>query len=192
MRRVHRSGMDSYSARANTIFCSFVTVLGTMAMLNHLTVFLPAFAAEPTGSIALNKVHDLTVNTYLNMDQSTLSFDISHNLTSEFNWNMNQLFVYVVASYNDTTNRRNEVTLWDRIVRNPSDAVFAAKHLMIEYPMRDQYRDLRGKDIRLHLRYRTMPITGLMYSKEIASTTFKAASEYFRDASAMAQQQRRM
>lgn len=173
--------MDSYSARANTIFCSFVTVLGTMAVLNHLTTWLPSFATTSTGSVHLNKVHDLTINTFLNMDQSVLSFDASHDLTSEFNWNMNQLFVYLVASYNSTSNRRNEVTLWDRIVTNKDEAVSAGKQLMIEYPLRDQGRELRGQDIRLDLRYRTMPITGLMYPKQLGSSVFKANNEYFRD-----------
>mmetsp|Transcript_95888 Transcript_95888/g.184246 ORF Transcript_95888/g.184246 Transcript_95888/m.184246 type:complete len:179 (-) Transcript_95888:158-694(-) len=173
--------MDTHSARANTIFCSFVTVLGTMAGLNHLTSYLPAFAPTPTAKVNLNKVHDLTVNTYLNMDQSTLSFDINHNLTSEFNWNMNQLFVYLVATYNSSSNVRNEVTLWDRIVSNEKEAMLSARQLMVEYPMRDQHKELRGQNIRLHIRYRTMPITGIMYTKEVGTTDFKAANEYFRD-----------
>uniref|UniRef100_A0A7S0A8Z6 Signal peptidase complex subunit 3 n=1 Tax=Pyrodinium bahamense TaxID=73915 RepID=A0A7S0A8Z6_9DINO len=173
--------MDSHSARANTIFCTFVTVLGTTAVLNHATAYLPEFAATPTGSVGLNKVHDLTVNTFLNMDQCTLSFNVSHNLTSEFNWNMNQLFVYLVATYNDTTNRRNEVTLWDRIATSREEALLSAKQLMIEYPMRDQYKELRGRDVRLHVRYRTMPITGIMYEKEVGSAKFRQNSEYFRD-----------
>mmetsp|Transcript_36743 Transcript_36743/g.114427 ORF Transcript_36743/g.114427 Transcript_36743/m.114427 type:complete len:187 (+) Transcript_36743:81-641(+) len=173
--------MDSHSARANTIFCSFVTVLGTMAVANHATAYMPRFKATPTASVALNKVHDLTVNTYLNMDQCLLSFNVSHNLTSEFNWNTNQLFVYLVASYNETSNRRNEVTIWDRIVTNPEEALLSSNGLMIEYPLRDQFKELRGRDVRLHLRYRTMPITGLMYMKEVGSAQFKQKDEYFRD-----------
>jgi len=155
--------------------------MGTMAGLNHMTSYMPSFQPTPTGSVALHKVNDLTVNTYLNMDQSTLSFDLNHNLTSEFHWNMNQLFVYLVASYNSTSNVRNEVTIWDRIVSNADEAMLAARQLMVEYPMRDQHRDLRGRTIRLHIRYRTMPITGIMYTKEIATSDFKAADDYFRD-----------
>mmetsp|Transcript_61053 Transcript_61053/g.145464 ORF Transcript_61053/g.145464 Transcript_61053/m.145464 type:complete len:182 (-) Transcript_61053:103-648(-) len=173
--------MESYSARSNTLFCTFVTVLGTTACLNHLTVLLlPSFAASPTGAVEVEKVHDLTMNQMLQMDQCTLSFNLDHNLTSEFNWNMNQLFVYVVATYNDTTNRRNEVTVWDRIVRSKDDALLSARKLRVEYPLRDQYKELRGKDVRLHLRYRTMPITGFMYPKEIASSDFQAPDKYFR------------
>lgn len=179
---VHRpSPCRPVTVRMNTIFCSFVTVLGSAATLNHLTTWLPQFRASPMAEVSLNKVHDLTVNTYLNMEQSTLSFNVSHDLSSEFNWNMNQLFVYVVASYNDTSNKRNEVTIWDRIVTNKEEAVFSWKSLMVEYPLRDQFRELRGKNINLHLRYRTMPITGLMYPKEVASCSFQAPKEHFRD-----------
>merc|ERR1712048_1432927 len=121
------------------------------------------------------------MGTYLNMDQATLSFNLTHDLTTEFNWNMNQLFVYMVASYNDTSNKRNEVTLWDRVVTNVEEATLSADKLMVEYPMRDQYKELKGRDIRLHLRYRTMPITGIMYEKEVAVGDFKAGEDYFRD-----------
>merc|ERR1719424_2162262 len=154
-----------------------------MAALNHMTSYLPAFQAHVTSSVSVNKVHDLTINTYLDMDQSTLSFDLNHDLTSEFHWNMNQLFVYLVASYNSTSNVRNEVTLWDRIVSNEEEAMLTARQLMVEYPMRDQHRELRGRNIRLHIRYRTMPIIGMMNIKELATADFKAADDYFRDSS---------
>merc|ERR1719222_804584 len=117
------------------------------------------------------------------MDQCMLSFDLQHNLSSEFNWNMNQLFVYIVASYNSTSNSRNEVTLWDRIAADPQEALLSTKQLNIEYLLRDQFNELRGRNIRLHIRYRTMPITGFMYTKEVGTVDFKAAQKYFHDSS---------
>jgi len=176
--------MDTYSARGNTIFCTFVTVMGAFAGLNHASSYLPAFAPVTSGSVAVNKVHDLTLNTYLNMDQSIFSFDLNHDLSKEFHWNQGQLFVYLVASYNSTSNVRNEVTLWDRIVSNEEEAMLTARQLMVEYPMRDQHKELRGRQIRLHVRYRTMPIVGVMYTKELVTSEFKSADEYFRDANA--------
>eukprot|EP00931_Biecheleriopsis_adriatica_P071318 TRINITY_DN45165_c0_g1_i1.p1 TRINITY_DN45165_c0_g1~~TRINITY_DN45165_c0_g1_i1.p1 ORF type:complete len:205 (+),score=43.45 TRINITY_DN45165_c0_g1_i1:137-751(+) len=176
--------MDGYSARGNTIFCTFATVMGTCAVLNHLSTWLPMerFDVKPVANININKVHDLTLNTYLNMEQSILSFNLTHDLSSEFHWNMNQLFLYVVATYNDTSsNRRNEVTIWDRIVRSTEDANFKKKAVMVEYPLRDQFRELRSQKVHLHLRYRTMPIVGIMYEKEVASSSFQIPGEYFRD-----------
>mmetsp|Transcript_96572 Transcript_96572/g.171695 ORF Transcript_96572/g.171695 Transcript_96572/m.171695 type:complete len:205 (+) Transcript_96572:69-683(+) len=179
--------MDSYSTRGNSIFCTFVTVLGTCAVLNHLTTFLPMerFETKPQATIELNKVHQMTLNTYLNQEESIFSFDLKYDLSTEFHWNMNQLFLYVVASYNDTTtNQRNEVTVWDKIVRNKEDAVFKKKNVLVEYPLRDEKRELKNRKVRLHLRYRTMPITGVMWEKEVARSSFQIPGEYFRDASA--------
>eukprot|EP00929_Paragymnodinium_shiwhaense_P016878 TRINITY_DN125569_c0_g1_i1.p1 TRINITY_DN125569_c0_g1~~TRINITY_DN125569_c0_g1_i1.p1 ORF type:complete len:196 (+),score=43.48 TRINITY_DN125569_c0_g1_i1:115-702(+) len=173
--------MDSYSSRGNTIFCTFVTVLGTCAALNHLTTWLPQFQTTQTGSIKLDKVWDLTPNNHYKADQCTLSFDMDMNLDSEFHWNMHQLFVYVVASYNETSNKRNEVTLWDDIATKENVGMFKKMNAqMVEYLLRDQYHDLRGKDVRLHIRYRTMPIVGLMYLKEIAVFDFKVPDDYVR------------
>merc|ERR1712151_761066 len=128
--------MDSYSARANSIFCTFVTVLGTFAAMNHLTTWLPQFEVKTTGKVALEKVQDLTGNTYYNQDQCTLSFSLDHDLSQEFHWNMNQLFLYLVAEYNTTANKRNEVTLWDDVITGFEEAKFKAKNMMVEYPLR--------------------------------------------------------
>mmetsp|Transcript_57637 Transcript_57637/g.122590 ORF Transcript_57637/g.122590 Transcript_57637/m.122590 type:complete len:181 (+) Transcript_57637:111-653(+) len=174
--------MDSYSSRANTIFCTFITVLGTTACLNHATSYLPNFQATPTAQVSLHRVHDLTVNTYLNMDQCTVSFAIQHDFTSEFHWNTKQLFAYLVASYNETSNKYNEVTIWDSIIKSSEEASIDTK-LLAKYPIRDQYTELRGRDVRLHLRYVTVPITGVMYTKEVAQADFKTQQEYFRDGS---------
>lgn len=173
--------MESYSTRANSIFVCFITVLGTMAVINHLTTYLPEFKASPTSTLAVEKVHDLNLNSHFQMDQSTLSFNLQYNFTSEFHWNMNQLFVYVVASYNHTTNVRNEVILWDDIIRNKEDAFLETTQFMVEYPLRDQYKELKGRDVRLHLRYRTMPITGIIYEKEVTVADFNLPNEYFRE-----------
>eukprot|EP00928_Gymnodinium_smaydae_P074301 TRINITY_DN57363_c0_g1_i1.p1 TRINITY_DN57363_c0_g1~~TRINITY_DN57363_c0_g1_i1.p1 ORF type:complete len:202 (+),score=60.75 TRINITY_DN57363_c0_g1_i1:99-704(+) len=176
--------MDSYSARANTIFCTFATVLGTAAFCNHMSSKLPNMQATPVATVKLNTVHDLTVNTYLGMDQSMFSFDYEHDLSTEFHWNMNMLFMYLVASYNDTSNVRNEVTIWDAIVADPVEAVAKREKMMVEYPLRDQFRELRGRKLDLQLRYRTMPITGVMGHKIVASSIFEVPKEYFRDESA--------
>lgn len=175
--------MDSYSNRGNTIFCTFVTVLGTFAALNHVTSYFPGAQADPKATLTSGVLSDLTVNGFLGADQATLSFNLEHDLSTEFNWNMNQLFVYLVASYNSTASKRNEVTLWDRVVTSKEQAVLSAKDLQVKYPLRDKGRELRGASIRLHLRYRTMPITGIMYTKEVATADFEMPAEYFRDPS---------
>lgn len=152
--------------------------------MNHLSTFLPMkqFDVQTSGTVKMHKIHDLIPNSHHACDQSVLSFNISHQLASEFHWNMNQLFVYLVATYNDTaSNMRNEVTLWDRIVRSTDAASFKQRSVKIEYPLKDQHKELRSHKVRLHLRYRTMPVVGLMHEKEVAVDNFQMPGEYFRD-----------
>lgn len=47
------------------------------------------------------------------------------DLTPLFNWNTKQLFLYLQAEYNDAKGTKNEVVIWDRIVRNKEDANLA-------------------------------------------------------------------
>lgn len=140
------------------------------------------FDVRTSGNVQLNMVHDLIPNSHLNSDQSFLSFHLNHNLSQEFHWNMNQLFLYLVVTYNDTaSNMRNEVTIYDKIIRSPEAARFKQRNLMNEYPLRDQFRELRDQKVRLHVRYRTMPIVGLMHEKEVAAVDFQMPDQYFRD-----------
>lgn len=50
---------------------------------------------------------------------------IRADLTPLFNWNTKQLFLYLQAEYNDAKGTKNEVVIWDRIVRNKEDANLA-------------------------------------------------------------------
>ena len=57
-----------------------------------------------------------TYNKHLKQDQAKLELSIAVDLTDEFHWNTNQLFVYVTASYVGKRNVRNDVQLWDDII----------------------------------------------------------------------------
>jgi len=133
-----------------------------------------------TASIEMSKIHDMTINAYMDSDQSNVSFDLEADFRELFHWNMNQLFVYVTASFETEKNKRNEVTIWDQIIQDKDEAVLSLKNVTNEYPIRDQYRSLRGRNIELIVNYRTMPITGLMHTHEAARSVFVSPNNYFR------------
>lgn len=171
--------MDSYATRGNTVFCTFTTCLGFFAALNYFSAKLYDTTAK--ADMKVHKIYDMTINSYLDSDQCSISLDIDHDLSSEFHWNMNQLFVYITANYETEANHRNEVTIYDTIVTNPEEAVGKLKDVMNEYPLRDQFRQLRGKNITLRMMYRTMPIVGQMHTKEAGTgVSFKSPDNYFR------------
>eukprot|EP00392_Amoebophrya_sp_AT5.2_P018436 g18971.t1 len=173
--------MDSYVNRLTTIFYTFVTAFGMASISNHLSSY--CFYPNPKAALSHVEVQDFTLNNYLKQEQATLSFDIEADFTSEFHWNQKQLFVYVLATYESESNELNEVIVWDDILRDKEDAVISKKNLEAKYPLRDQGKQLKNKKgAKLVMRYRTMPIIGLMDEKEVkeGQATFDMPSSYFR------------
>eukprot|EP00538_Stauroneis_constricta_P003604 CAMPEP_0119556056 /NCGR_PEP_ID=MMETSP1352-20130426/8113_1 /TAXON_ID=265584 /ORGANISM="Stauroneis constricta, Strain CCMP1120" /LENGTH=88 /DNA_ID=CAMNT_0007602947 /DNA_START=247 /DNA_END=510 /DNA_ORIENTATION=+ len=88
-------------------------------------------------------------------------------MTPAFHWNIKQLFVYVVASYETSTKVKNQVVIWDKIVEATSPKkIIEETNLFVKYGLVDQGKGLRDKDIQLQLMWDHMPITGLLYMGE--------------------------
>uniref|UniRef100_A0A7S4J3F9 Signal peptidase complex subunit 3 n=1 Tax=Odontella aurita TaxID=265563 RepID=A0A7S4J3F9_9STRA len=103
------------------------------------------------------------------VDRALLSFDIDVDLRPAFHWNIKQLFVYVVASYESDTNPNNQIVLWDKIVEavDPDDAkVIKQDNIFVKYALVDQMDELRGRDVKLQLMWDHMPLTGGLYKGE--------------------------
>ena len=54
-----------------------------------------------------------------------LIFFLFADLTPLFNWNTKQLFLYVQAEYTNAQGVKNEVVIWDKIVRSKEEANLA-------------------------------------------------------------------
>ena len=159
---------------------TFIYVLIAVGSLNHLTSYM--YDRSPTGSIAMSGVKDLTENRSLRADQANIAFTWSADFTSEFNWNSNQLFVYVVAEYETDKKKRNQVTLYDTILKSPKEAVIKNQTVVNEYPLRDQFKgQLFGKEVKLVVYYMRMPLYGFMEKKVLCeSEAFALPGEYKR------------
>jgi signal peptidase complex subunit 3 len=160
--------MDTYSNRASSLFTSFSTVLFTIASLSHLTSYF--YSPQPTASIALSSGATIEYTEYkpYKADQVKFDFDLSVDLTSENNWNVNQIYLFIVATYETTKNSKNEVVIYDRILRDVSEFKFSMKKIKNKYLLRDEFREtLAGKNIELVVRYQIMPIFGLLRIKEV-------------------------
>jgi hypothetical protein len=175
--------MDSYTNRGNTIFSCWTTCLGLFACLNHVTYY----SHEPTvtGSVEIAHLEDMTVNQQFDADQVNVALSINADLSSEFHWNMKLLFCYVVAEYETPKNGKNLVTIWDSPVKSVAKSKVALENMMNEYPIRDQFRLLKNRNITLYVRYRTVPITGFLHTKQLPSSSFSTPEKYFRKTDAV-------
>ena len=118
------------------------------------------------------------------VDRALLSFDIDADMGPAFHWNVKQIFVYVVASYETDSKVVNDVVIWDKIVENdspPETKRIAQENVFVKYALVDQGNELRGKDVTLKLMWDHMPITGFVYMDEQSAdttTSFVLPTEY--------------
>lgn len=96
------------------------------------------------------------------VDRALLSFDLKVDLAPAFHWNIKQLFVFVVAQY-ETDGRTNQVVLWDKIVEASDPKIIDESNVFVKYALVDQGTGLRGKNVKLQLRWDHMPITGFLH-----------------------------
>jgi signal peptidase complex subunit 3 len=173
--------MDSYSNRTSSIFTTFTTVLFTFATLNHLTYYF--HPTSPTATVRVSREHNLVFSEFKNYNAEQVKFDldISVDLRTEYSWNVNQLYLFVVASYETAKNTRNEVVVFDKILREKKDYKFDLKQQKVKYLLRDEFKNtLAGKKVTLAVKYQVMPVFGVMQMKEIqkASSELVVPKEY--------------
>lgn len=66
-------------------------------------------------------------------DLGFLTFDLQADLTSLFNWNVKELFLYLTAEYKTETNELNQVVLWDKILLRGENAALDFKNMNTKY-----------------------------------------------------------
>ncbi|EAS31064.3 microsomal signal peptidase subunit [Coccidioides immitis RS] len=123
--------MHSALNRAQGVFGFFTTVALVLGILTSLSVVL--HPANPVTSIKLSNIkvvkgrpHYYSVK---REEYAQIRFDLDADLSSLFNWNTKQLFVYVLASYPSTISSASapsknittttESIIWDTIIPAP-------------------------------------------------------------------------
>ncbi|CAK4076446.1 unnamed protein product [Aphanomyces euteiches] len=168
--------MHTVWTRANAIFTAAFTAMAIMCSLTTLTTFLHT-PAPVVHNLSLNQIHSLR-QFRDKTDRAVLSFDVDADLSSVFNWNVKQLFVYVVAEYVSATNVKNEVVVWDLIIPTRDEARIARVNENVKYFLADQYNELRGVDVQLKLKWDAMPVCGQLFQYGLGSTGFALPAKY--------------
>lgn len=108
-----------------------------------------------------------------------IDFDLQTDLSSLFNWNTKQIFVYLTAEYENSKNTTfNELTLWDKIITNPTDSVLDLKNVKSKYNVWDVNENLSGKNLNFKLNWNIQPWVGpLIYGQAEGETIFMIPSK---------------
>lgn len=110
-------------------------------------------------------------------ENSKLTFDLDADLTSLFNWNTKQVFVYLTAEYDGKTpSSSNRVTYWDKIITSKKDARFHVRQEKGKYSVWDVEKSFRGREANIKLEWNIQPWVGpLIYGEIDTGSTFKFA-----------------
>lgn len=85
------------------------------------------------------------------------------NVEPLFNWNVKQLFIFLVAEYRTQTNAVNQVVLWDKIIRRGENYDIHYERMNGKYPFWDDGFGLRNNDnVTLRFYWNIIPNAGLM------------------------------
>ncbi|KAG1685355.1 hypothetical protein DVH05_008459 [Phytophthora capsici] len=154
--------MYSVWTRANSVFFTSLMALAIMCTLTAISTFLHE-PAPVVRRLEMTKLHSLR-NYRDKADRATLSFDLDADLSTVFNWNVKQLFVYVVAEFESTSNARNQVVIWDKIVQTKEAAsLLQFQDEGVKYFLADQHDELRGANVTLSLEWDIMPVCGRLF-----------------------------
>ncbi|ODQ80328.1 hypothetical protein BABINDRAFT_35483 [Babjeviella inositovora NRRL Y-12698] len=94
-------------------------------------------------------------------ENSKIKFDIDTDLSSLFNWNTKQVFVYLTATYpGKSPESSNRVTYWDKIITDPKDAKLSLKSVRGKYSVYDREFSFRERNATLALEWNIQPWIG--------------------------------
>jgi len=88
-----------------------------------------------------------------------MTIDIDVDMTPVFEWHVKQVFFFVMVEYKGLSKRRNQVVIYDTIIRDKDQALISREGI-VKYPLIDESEDLRDVSVRLRLGYEIFPQFG--------------------------------
>lgn len=169
--------MHNILNRLNAIFFFSVTTLICLGFMSAFTMIVhPGVVAMPKAPEVRELVQLRKIS---QQDRAYFTFDMDVDLTPVWNWNMHELFVMVTADYSTPDTPRNEVVVWDKIIRSQENCTLKLYDEKIKYPLSGQKDELRGQNFTLHVRWDSIPITGSLYFGDAApSAPFSLPKRY--------------
>ncbi|CAF1114197.1 unnamed protein product [Adineta steineri] len=173
--------MHSFLSRLNTLFAFTISVLAVLTIGVFVSTYFEKY--HETVSIGVNKpivkhMTDYSANRKKN-DLGVLQLNLDMNLNQLFDWNVKQLFLYLIAEYVTPTNSLNQVVLWDKIIRRGENARIYLHDIATKYYFWDDGENLRSNNVTLSLAWNIIPNAGrLLHVPANGSTSFIFSDQY--------------
>jgi len=95
-------------------------------------------------------------------EYATIKFDLDADLSTLFNWNTKQLFVYITATYPGKTYPKNEAVIWDLIIPSKSDSILSLKNTRSKYNIHDITGEFNLRNATLEFFWNVQPHVGVL------------------------------
>ncbi|KAJ2961718.1 hypothetical protein NQZ79_g3025 [Umbelopsis isabellina] len=162
------SSMYNLSQRANTAFSLASTVLFSILGLVAAISFLTGYGSPSSANVQVKNIRVVQSRygpDYYDYGRKTsefgvIKFDLDADLSDLFNWNTKQLFVSVVAEYETKTHNKNQVVIWDKIIRNKESAKLSLRNVPNKYALIDFSQKWRKQQAQLSLHWDVTPWVG--------------------------------
>uniref|UniRef100_A0A915PCV6 isopentenyl-diphosphate Delta-isomerase n=4 Tax=Meloidogyne TaxID=189290 RepID=A0A915PCV6_9BILA len=155
--------MHSIWSRGNTIFAFTLTVLSAVTLMAFLTSMFAVKSVKVEISAANPRIRSMSdyTNEEGKSDLAMVSLNIHADMSPIFNWNVKQLFIFLVAEYSTMKNVINQVVLWDKIVKRPDSQVILEESIHPKYYFLDDGSNLLShQNVTLILKWNIVPNAG--------------------------------
>nr|CDS32113.1 signal peptidase complex subunit 3 [Hymenolepis microstoma] len=158
--------MHSVFARISALSALTGSTMSALMIATFLsTVFIDKTIPAEMGvsNVFVQVAEDFTASYPTRNDLGRLRMDIQADVSSLFNWNVKQLFVFLAAEYKTPTNEVNQVVLWDKIIRRGENYKIQYKRMNGKYPFFDDGFGLKDNDnVTLKFYWNIIPNAGFM------------------------------
>lgn len=170
--------MHAIGPRVNVFFTHLMTMLFILVSIGSSMSYLQLKASQPDVTVGISELSFLRKLYKERCDQAYVKFELLADFSKMWSWNINHMYVYVVAEYESPTHPRNEVVVWDAIVSHRNQSVIHRKGQYNKYSLKDHGYGLRGAEVTLKFKYNILPYMGPLFYGESGQTTFTVPSNY--------------
>uniref|UniRef100_A0A8C3DRT4 Signal peptidase complex subunit 3 n=1 Tax=Corvus moneduloides TaxID=1196302 RepID=A0A8C3DRT4_CORMO len=157
--------MNTVLSRANSLFAFSLSVMAALTFGCFITTAFKERSVPvriAVSRVTLKNVEDFT-GPRERSDLGFVTFDITADLQSIFDWNVKQLFLYLSAEYSTKNNALNQVVLWDKIMLRGDNPRLSLKDMKSKYFFFDDGNGLKGnRNITLTLSWNVVPNAGIL------------------------------
>ncbi|ODV87335.1 hypothetical protein CANARDRAFT_5881 [[Candida] arabinofermentans NRRL YB-2248] len=151
----------------NYILTLIIAIGVTVSVLGYAQLYLEGYQTISGNTLVNKSINTLKYSRNfggrpnVGKENIKLNFELDTDLTSLFNWNTKQVFVYLVGEYAGLEEGENsKVVFWDKIISDKNDAVLNLSSLKSKYSVWDYQDSLANKTMNIKLEYNIQPWVG--------------------------------